>query len=151
MTDLPSHSPAREQDLNRALEALHFAFRALIRKPDADLATLGLTRVHHRLLYFIARQPGSCIGDIVRCMAFTKQYLHRPLAQLIEQNYVAVSRDEGDRRIKRLTLTARGLRLEEKLSGEQRRRFALVFREAGPSAEQGWHRVMALLADQRFD
>jgi DNA-binding MarR family transcriptional regulator len=151
MVDLSKGGQVRAQDLNRALEALHFAFRAVIKKPDEQLARLRLARVHHRLLYFIGRRPESSVLDILKAMQVSKQYLHRPLAQLIQRGFVMMVRDSRDRRVKRLTLTDRGQKLEQQLSGIQRRRFAKVFAESGPAAEQAWHRVMTLLADNRFD
>ncbi|MEP6932494.1 MAG: hypothetical protein ABI988_00895 [Nitrospirota bacterium] len=51
MLDLWSTEDGRERRLNQALEALHFAFRDVIRKLDERLAALKLARVHHRLLY----------------------------------------------------------------------------------------------------
>jgi len=151
MLDLLTPEEGRVRQLNQALEALHFAFRAVIKKPDERLAQLKLARVHHRLLYFIGHHPKSSMQEIIRRMQVTKQYLHRPLNELMQRGFVTIERDQQDRRIKRLTLTARGSRLEEQLSGMQRRRFAKVFAESGPVAEQAWHHVMTLLADHRFD
>jgi hypothetical protein len=41
-----SSSPAREAELNQALELFHFAFRAFTAKPDQLLESRGLQRVH---------------------------------------------------------------------------------------------------------
>lgn len=126
----------REQELNRALEALHFTFCAVIKKPDEQLARLGLARAHHRILYFIGHRPNSSVLDILKAMQVSKQYLNRPLAQLIQRGFVTMERDSQDRRIKRLALGVSGQKLEEQLSGQQRRRFAEVFAETGSAAEQ---------------
>lgn len=142
---------SREQELDRALEALHIAFRAVVKRPDELLARLRLTRVHHRILYVIRRRPKSSILEILMAMQVSKQYLHQPLAQLVRRGYVKVVRDSEDRRIKRLVLSHKGEQLERQLSGIQRKRFARVFAESGPSAERTWHRVMALLGETRFD
>jgi DNA-binding MarR family transcriptional regulator len=135
----------REQQLNQALEAMHFGFRAMIRKPDERLAELGLARVHHRLLYFIGRNPDCSINELLEILQVSKQYLNRPLKQLIERGYVDYRNDEVDRRIRRLSLSASGAALEEALSGEQRRRFEAIFQQVGADAERHWHEVMALL------
>ena len=139
------HSPHRETELNLALEAMHFAFRAIIAEPDEVLASLGLSRVHHRLLYFVGRQPRCSVGDLLRRMRVSKQYIHRPLRRLADEGYVAVEQDARDRRIKRLSLTRKGAELEARLSGMQRERFARAFEQAGPEAEAGWREVMRLL------
>ncbi len=135
----------REQQLNHALEAMHFGFRALVARPDQRLAELGYSRVHHRILYFIGRNSGCSVNELLAVMRVSKQYLHRPLKRLIDDGLVATTRDTRDRRIKRLSLTRAGAGLESELSGDQRKRFAAVFRQAGPQAEQGWREVMALL------
>ena len=138
--------PDREQELNLALEAMYFGFRSLIAHPDARLAELGYSRVHHRILYFIGRNPGIRIGELLAVMGVSKQYLHRPLARLVEDGRVRSEPDPADRRARRLSLTPEGAALEQELSGDQRRRFARVFARAGPEAEAGWRRVMELLA-----
>ena len=137
----------RDEELNRALEAMHFGFRAMTYKPDQRLAELGLTRIHHRILYFIARHPGCSVNELLAIMRVSKQYLHRPLKKLIELDYIDQAADATDRRIRRLQLTASGTKLEYELSETQRRRFAEIFAEAGADAEAHWHRVMALLGN----
>lgn len=144
MVDLNKKS---QKKLNDALEVLHFAFRALTAHPDEYLLTLGYSRVHHRVLYFIGRYPDSSINELLAIMKFSKQYLHRPLKRLIEDGYIKVAQDEDDKRIKRLRLSSRGTALEKKLTGEQREQLAEVFRRAGPQAEAGWRKVMKFLAD----
>lgn len=151
MVDLLKIRRGRDRELNQALEALHFAFRAVIRKPDERLAKLGLGRVHHRVLYFIGHSPNGSVAELLKAMQVSKQYLHRPLGQLITRGFVRMVRDPDDGRIKRLSLTEKGEKLERQLSGIQRGRFAKVFAESGPEAEQTWHQVMTLLADSRFD
>ena len=138
----------RQKQLNQALEAMHFGFRAMIFKPDQRLAELGLARIHHRLLYFIGRNPGCSINELLETMRVSKQYLHQPLKKMIALGYVEQRMDKQDRRIRRLRLTARGKKLEHELSEVQRRRFAEIFEQVGPQAEKNWRRVMALLGEQ---
>ena len=138
----------REQELNQALESMHFGFRAMIFNPDQRLAKLGLSRIHHRLLYFIARQPGCSISELLQIMRISKQYLHQPLKKLIDRGYVAQKLDSSDRRIRRIRLTPKGKKLEHELTEVQRQRFAEIFKQVGPAAEKHWRRVMALLSEQ---
>lgn len=151
MTDLNSPETKREQELNKALEALHFAFRAVVAKPDAILAKYGLSRVHHRLLYFVGRNPGLSVSELLAILSISKQSLNGPLRQLTELGLIESTPDTTDRRIKRLSLTQRGLGLEHQLSGDQRQRFARVFEMVGLEGEAAWHKVMHLLAEDRFD
>ncbi len=136
----------REAELNQALELLHFGFRALIRQPDARLQALGYSRVHHRILYFIGRHPGCSVGELLKIMRVSKQYLHRPLRQLVEDGLVESRPDPEDKRVRRLRLTEAGGKLEAELTGAQRRQLDQVFTAAGRDAEAGWRAVMARLA-----
>jgi len=140
--------PNRQDELNLALESMHFGFRAMIYKPDKRLAQLGLSRIHHRLLYFIGRNPGYSINELLQTMRITKQYLNRPLRQMIELGYIKQAADSRDRRIKRLELSASGKELEHDLTEVQRRRFADIFKQVGPVAEKHWREVMQLLGAQ---
>lgn len=136
----------RTAELNQALELLHFAFRAITEGPDRLLARHGMTRVHHRILYFVARHPEGTVGDLLSHLGVTKQALHRPLQQLIAGGWVAARAAPGDRRQRLLRLTDSGAELEERLSGEQRDRFARAFAATGPQAERAWREVMSHLA-----
>ena len=138
----------RQDELNQALESMHFGFRAMIYKPDERLAQLGLSRIHHRLLYFIGRNPGCSVNELLQIMRISKQYLNRPLRQMIDQGYITQTADKDDRRIKRLRLSTRGSEREYELTEVQRRRFADIFKQAGPAAEKHWREVMALLGEQ---
>jgi len=137
----------RKDELNQALEAIHFGFRTLTEKPDERLAEMTYSRVHHRVLYFIARHPQSSINELLEVMGVSKQYLNRPLRQLTEDAYINVKVDTADKRVKRVSLTKKGEKLEAELSGEQRKRFEKVFKQAGPQSEAGWRKVMTLLVD----
>ncbi len=138
----------REQELNNALEAMHFGFRAMIYQPDLRLSGLGLSRIHHRLLYFVGRNPGCSVNELLQIMRVSKQYLHKPLKKMVDLGYVRQRTDSRDRRIKRLQNTARGKKLEFELTDAQRKRFAEIFRQTGPTAEKHWHEVMDLLTSK---
>ena len=106
---------------------MHFGFRAMIYKPDQQLAELGLARIHHRLLYFTARHRDCSINELLQTMRISKQYLHRPLKKMMDRGYIAHQPDAADRRIKRMRLTAKGNKLEYELTEVQRQRFAEIF------------------------
>jgi DNA-binding MarR family transcriptional regulator len=130
------------------LALLHFAFRAVVKGPDEILARRGLGRVHHRILFFVARFPGCTVSELYATLQITKQALHGPLQALVRAKLVASRADPANGRLRRLSLTPAGAALEERLSGAQRAMFAAVFRQAGPQAAAGWHRVMRALAQR---
>jgi DNA-binding MarR family transcriptional regulator len=135
--------------LDEALELLFFAFRDLTAEPDRVLAERGLSRVHHRILYFVRRNQGLGPGELARILRVSKQALARPLRELVTQGLVGAAAVPENRRRKALRLTPAGTRLERRLSGSQRRRFAGAFGAAGPGAREGWRAVMAALGASR--
>ncbi len=147
MVDLYALTPERENELNLALQSLFYAFRAVVARPDALLAEQGLSRVHHRILFFVGRTPGLSVNALLAILNVSKQSLNEPLRRLTELGYIQSEVDERDRRVKRLSLTGSGQALEAALSGDQRQRFAKVFAELGVEDEAAWRRVMERLAD----
>lgn len=133
------------RDLDQAQELLFFAFRNLTAEPDRVLAERGLSRVHHRILYFVRRNPGLGPGDLLRILRVSKQALARPLRELAAQGLLLGETVPENRRRKRLALTGAGLRFERRISELQRRRFAEAFAAAGPTAAASWREVMSLL------
>lgn len=136
----------RAADLNQALELMYFGFRGLVDAPDRLLARRGLARMHHRILYFIARQPGLSVGHLLARLSISKQALHGPLRELVARRLVTTRADQDDRRVRRLELSKAGAALEGRLSGMQRAHLARIFAGAGNKAESGWRRVMAGMA-----
>ncbi len=141
----------RRRELDEALELLHFAFRAVVANPDRMLAQRGLSRVHHRILYFVRRSPGGSVNRLLRTLGVSKQALNAPLRTLVQEKLITISYSPEDRRVKQLELTARGRELEDTLSGDQRRRFAAAFERLGKSQEAAWRKVMRALAEKGFD
>jgi DNA-binding MarR family transcriptional regulator len=141
-------APSKElaEGANEPLVLLHFAFRAVIQEPDRRLSRRGLGRVHHRILFFVARKPGLTVGDLIATLGVTKQALHAPLQALVRSKLVRAVSNPENRRQRCLSLTARGSSLEASLSGHQRRLFAAAFRRTGPGAARGWSQVMLALA-----
>jgi len=138
--------PIREAELNRASELFLFAYRAFTAGPDRILEGRGLQRVHHRILYFVGRNPGIAVSGLLSILGVTKQALNAPLRQLQEMGLVDAQASRDDGRVRQLRLTSEGARLEQSLSGGQRRRMEAIFREVGPQAEAGWRCVMEIMA-----
>jgi len=136
----------RDAELFAAIELFFFAFRAFTARPDEILAERGLARLHHRILYFVARRPGLGMGDLLATLGISKQALHAPLRQLIDAGLILVEPDEKDRRARCLSLTREGAELEVRLSRTQRETLAEAFASQGEQAEAAWRKVMGELA-----
>ena len=70
---------------------------------------------------------------------------------MLELNQVAHQawrRGEKDRRVKQLSITVEGTRLELALTGAQMEQLHSVFEAAGPKAERAWREVMQRLAKE---
>ena len=139
-----------QASLNEALELFHFAFRAFTSGPDAILAEQELQRVHHRILYFVGRNPAISVNALLRILGVSKQALNGPLRTLKDLSLITASPDEFDKRIKRLALSETGKELENRLSQSQRELMANVFNDAGEVAEQHWRVIMLKLAETKF-
>jgi DNA-binding MarR family transcriptional regulator len=137
----------RERELSMALALMHFAFRKMIEEPDRILARRGFGRVHHRVLFFVARQPGLSIGELLVILDVSKQSLHRPMQDLLRADLLSAEPQPDNRRVKRLVLTPSGEQYEEQLSGVQRRLFERVFASQGPTRERDWREVMHELGE----
>jgi DNA-binding MarR family transcriptional regulator len=139
-----SAKKVKEVDLNEVLGLLHFGFREVVAEPDRLLARRGFSRVHHRILFFVARNRSLSVGQLLAILDVSKQALHRPLAQLREAGLIEALAAPENRRLKLLQLTKKGAHFEDQLSGLQRDRFAAAFADSG--GEIGWRAVMQRLA-----
>lgn len=133
----------RQAALREAIELFFFGYRAFTAHPDAILERRGLSRMHHRILYFVGREPGVGINALLRTLGVSKQALNAPLRRLVELELVSVRAAADDARRRELRLTTEGARLEAQLTGTQMTQLAKVFSAAGKPAEAGWRAVMA--------
>ena len=137
----------REETLREAIELIFFSYRSFTRGPDLILEKRGLNRTHHRILYFVGREPALSVNDLLNVLEISKQALHSPLRQLLAMNLVSSSKSRSDGRVKELRLTSAGKKLEARLTGTQLLQLAEVFGHAGPDVEKAWRKTMHLLAN----
>jgi len=140
--------PVRQRELRQAIEALYFGYRAFTALPDEILAERGLGRTHHRILYFVCRDAGISVGELLGLLRISKQAAHRPLRELERDGLIAVAPDPHDRRVRRLSPTEDGRELEARLSASQMRMLEATFGACGAGAEREWHRVMTRLRQE---
>ncbi len=137
----------REAQLREAIELMFFSYRAFTKGPDQILAKKGLGRVHHRILYFIGRNPGLSVAELLNVLAISKQALHQPQQQLISMGLIKIEKSKIDGRVRELKLTSTGKRLEARLTGTQLLQLENVFAECGSKTEKAWHQAMQKIAD----
>ena len=132
----------REEELRRGIEMMFFAYRDFTSEADSILVEQNMGRAHHRAIYFIGRNPGITVSELLTILNITKQSLSRVLSALVDTGYVIQKKGPEDRRQRLLFLTDTGTALEARLTAVQGRRFANAYREAGMSAVEGFHRVL---------
>lgn len=138
---------SKESELHEAMERFYFAYRSFTEGPDRILRAKSLSRAHHRILYFVARNPHININELLGVLAVTKQALNAPLRKLIELRLVRAELAKHDRRVKQLTLSGEGKKLEARLSKTQMAHLEKVFAKCGKRAVLGWSDVMTAMPD----
>jgi DNA-binding MarR family transcriptional regulator len=137
----------REEELRRGVELLYFAYRDFTRDPDEILAESRFGRAHHRVLYFVGRNPGTTVSGLLSLLRITKQSLSRVLGQLVEEGYINQEAGLEDRRQRLLHLTDKGKAFEKELFASQRDRVAEAYKRAGPEAVAGFWEVLLNIVD----
>ncbi|MCA1831719.1 MAG: MarR family winged helix-turn-helix transcriptional regulator [Actinomycetota bacterium] len=110
--------PLSERDYRRLLE-VRTGLRRFIRWSEEEAAAHGISAAHHQLMLAVRGHPGDADPSI-RDIAESLLLRHHSAVELIDRAAVAglIKRvsDKDDRRITRITLTARGNRLLEQLT-----------------------------------
>jgi len=132
-----------------AMEAFFFGYQAFTAKADEMLAQRGLSRVHQRIVFFIARYPGLSVKELLSVLGVSKQALNTPLRQLIDMSLVHSVAPDVDKRKRLLGLTDEGIAFEQALRHEQVELLQRVFAEAGEAAVDGWLAVNKALGQAR--
>ncbi|WP_339516775.1 MarR family winged helix-turn-helix transcriptional regulator [Pseudomonas sp. RL_15y_Pfl2_60] len=132
-----------------AMKAFFFGYQAFTAKADEMLARRGLSRVHHRILFFIAMYPGLSMKELLNYLGVSKQALNIPLRQLIEMHLVESQASVDDKRKRLLAFTAEGAKLELALRREQAKMLQRALGDTGEEAMNAWMQVNQALAKHR--
>ena len=137
----------RQEALREAVELMYFSYRTFTDGPDKILHKRGLNRAHHRILYFIGREPDLSVARLLELLQISKQALNTPLRQLQAMKLVSSVHAPHDKRIRQLRLTTTGRKLEQRLTGTQLNQLEDIFTAAGVDAEAGWRTVMSIFSE----
>src|ERR1700743_1398502 len=105
----------RDEDLKQGVDLLFFAFSDVFAQGESHLRAANLGRAHRRALYFIARNPGLSVADLLSILKITKQSLNRVLNDLLAGGFVERKPGLRDRRTRQLRVTQKGSALETAL------------------------------------
>lgn len=140
------NNAANGTDLLEAIELMYFAYRTFTEEPDRLLEKRGLNRSHHRILYFVARHDVLSVGQLLEVLRISKQSLNQPLRQLVSMGLVLQKKSPTDKRVKLLSLSAKGKRLEQLLTLSQLDLFDSIAANLKREDFQGWMATMRELA-----
>ncbi len=145
-----SHDPLflREEVLRKSIEQLFFAYRDFTGEADAILADRDMGRAHHRVIYFVGRNPNITVSDLLTLLNITKQSLSRVLSRLIDDDYITAEQGAEDKRQRLLSLTEKGIALESELTNVQKARFSRAYKKAGAESVDGFLRVLENMTDE---
>jgi DNA-binding MarR family transcriptional regulator len=138
----------REEELRQGIEMLFYAYRDFTAEADAMLAQYGFGRAHHRVIYFVGRNPGMTVSALLSILKITKQSLSRVLSQLVKKGLITQRPGPRDRRQRLLELTPSGADLERRLTEAQRALVAKAYRAAGAEAVDGFRKVLLGLINE---
>lgn len=139
----------REEELRQGIELLFYAYRDFTEVADQMLAQYNFGRAHHRVIYFVSRNPGITVSDLLSILKITKQSLSRVLGQLVREGFIEQKTGLQDRRQRLLTLTEKGEALERELTEQQRALIAAAYREAGAESVEGFRKVMLGMMEEK--
>ena len=137
--------------LDQDIWLFHLAFRQLVKVPDELLASRGLSRIHHRVLFVVGRAQHISVGDIAERLAISRQALHSPMRQLREASLITSKPSEMNRTVQLISLTPSGRELEQSLNELQRRHLQLAFSSNPDTAAKGWRCIMTALSQVSLD
>ena len=145
-----SHNPLflREEVLRNSIEQLFFAYRDFTGEADAILANRDMGRAHHRVIYFVGRNPNITVTDLLSILNITKQSLSRVLSRLVDDQYIDAKQGSEDKRQRLLSLTDKGVALETELTNVQMDRFSRAYKKAGVESVDGFLRVLEHMTDE---
>lgn len=142
------HFDNADADVTSLIELLFFAYRDFVSDPDAILQEYGFGRAHHRVVHFVARNPGISVAELLDILQITKQSLARVLKQLVETGFIAQQQGAQDRRQRLLFTTDKGTELFNQLREPQSRRIRRALEQMDAQDREGAERFLSFLVNE---
>ena len=138
-----------ETEIRKNIELLFFSYREFTNGPDKILNKINFGRAHHRIIYFVGKQQKITIKNLLSILKIKKQSLSRVLNQLVEEEYISLTKGE-DKRTKNLSLTKKGILLEKKLSGIQINKIKNILKNANETDINGFKKILYEMIDVKI-
>tara|TARA_A100001037_G_C14986687_1_gene560577 strand:- start:480 stop:968 length:489 start_codon:yes stop_codon:yes gene_type:complete len=136
-----------ENEIRKIIELIFFCYRDFTNGPDKILDKIYFGRAHHRVIYFVGKKNNITIKELLLILQITKQSLSRVLNQLVKEKYIFVSIGE-DKRTKMLSLTKKGIELEQKLSNIQINKIRRVIRNFDENNINGFKKILYAMIEE---
>ena len=130
-----------DKEIRKIIELVFFSYRDFTAGPDQILEKLNFGRAHHRVIYFVGKKNNITIKELLGVLKITKQSLSRVLNQLVKEGFIVVSTGL-DKRTKNLSLTSRGLSLENELSTIQIQKIKRVINNFNHEDINGFKKIL---------
>ena len=137
-----------DKEIRKIIELIFFSYRDFTSGPDEILDKINFGRAHHRVIYFVGKKEQITIRNLLSILQITKQSLSRVLNQLVKEKYILVSTGD-DKRTKKLSLTKKGMELEEKLTNIQTKRIRNVIKNAKEDDINGFKKILYAMIDKK--
>ena len=137
-----------DKEIKKVIELLFFSYRDFTAGPDRILQKIKFGRAHHRIIYFIGKKNNITIKDLLAILQITKQSLSRVLNQLVNEDYVNVVKG-NDKRTKNLSLTPKGVNLENELSTIQINKIKKIISKTEENEVNVFKRILYDMIDEQ--
>ena len=136
-----------DKEIRKIIELIFFSYRDFTSGPDEILDKINFGRAHHRVIYFVGKKEQITIRNLLSILQITKQSLSRVLNQLVKEKYIIVSTG-NDKRTKNLSLTKKGMELEETLTNIQTKRIRNVIKNAKEDDINVFKKILYAMIDK---
>ena len=136
-----------DKEIRKVIELIFFSYRDFTSGPDEILDKINFGRAHHRVIYFVGKREQITIRNLLSILQITKQSLSRVLNQLVKEKYILLSTGD-DKRTKNLSLTKKGMELEEKLTNIQTNKIKNVIKNADEADINGFKKILYEMIDK---
>ena len=137
-----------DKEIRKVIELIFFSYRDFTSGPDEILDKINFGRAHHRVIYFVGKREQITIRNLLSILQITKQSLSRVLNQLVKEKYILLSTGD-DKRTRNLSLTKKGMELEEKLTDIQTNKIKNVIKNANETDINGFKKILYAMIDKK--
>ena len=132
----------RELFGRRLIDLLPQLIRGLARHEHSSLTRGDITLPQLWALEYLSRRDGSPMHELARALGISRPAATGLIHRLIVQQLVRRAHDAHDRRVVRVTITAKGRRITRNIWEQKRRAIVQVFGQISPTDRAQYLRIL---------